>query len=160
MTTRNLFLALLLLTTSVAYAQSTQPPTAMVSWVLPITRIDGSPLSLSNIASVQLYDGSNMVSFCTPFCTSIQSGPLNAGVHNFYVIVTDTLGSSSPASSTSSITLYNLTVTVNDPLAGTASVSPGAGGITGTTIPGPRIKVTGKSRQDPSYATKVVAVLN
>lgn len=83
--------------------------TANLSWLLPTTRVDGSPLALSDIASVEVFDsvgasapvkiGSVTVdpknSFTTP--------TLDPGTHVFTVAIVDQNGTSSIFSNATSL---------------------------------------------------------
>lgn len=70
--------------------------TLTITWVLPTVRSDGSPLALSEIASVSIFDmgASNPsvpVSVIPSAVTSATIDPV-VGDHGFTVVVTDTAG--------------------------------------------------------------------
>jgi hypothetical protein len=160
-------LLFLLLLSGKVEAQTTQPPTATVLWTLPTTRINGQPFSPSDISSVQLFDGTELLGICEGPCNSMQSGDLGPGVHSFAVIVVDTSNRMSALSAASIITLYSITLSVNPADAGTISVTPGLSGIKGYTVTMARkpntsddtISAAIKGR-NPSPAKGVLAVLN
>lgn len=78
--------------------------TATLTWTLPTTRVDGSPLAVTDIASVHIFDGGveiDHVGAVTSFTTDV----LTVGQHDFTVTVTDTTGHTSAASNVSSVTV-------------------------------------------------------
>jgi hypothetical protein len=84
---------------------------AMVSWTPPITRIDGTPLSLSDITGFRIYYGQSPSSLTTiawvpdPHAISYTVIGLTAGTWYFAVSGVDTQGVESPKSSVASKTL-------------------------------------------------------
>lgn len=84
--------------------------TATLTWTDPTTRVDGSPLQPSEIASVALYD-SAAPNPAVPIGTvaggvqTFTTGVLTVGTHSFSAIVTDTTGHQSAASNAASVTV-------------------------------------------------------
>ena len=102
--------------------------TINLTWVLPTTRIDGSPLNPSDIASVTVLDQftgttTNLPGTATSFTTGDVTG--QTGDHTFGVTVTDT--------QTPPITSQVETVTVTVPAVALAAPSP-VTGLTGTLV--------------------------
>lgn len=81
--------------------------TATLTWTNPTTRIDGSALAASDIASVNIFDQITNPNFPAPTIQIGSVGPgvntfttsaLASGTHNFTVVVVDTQGNSSASS--------------------------------------------------------------
>lgn len=77
--------------------------TETLTWTLPTTRTDGSPLAATDIASTDIFDSfsatptvpiGNVAAPAATFTTAV----LGVGTHNFTVVVNDTTGHSSTAS--------------------------------------------------------------
>lgn len=99
--------------------------TIHLQWTLPTTRVDGSPLAATDIATVDVTDTfANTVTHLPGTATTFDTGDVTGqtGDHAFSVTVTDTSGNvSAPA-----------TVTVNVPV---AVAAPNAvTGLTGTLV--------------------------
>lgn len=77
--------------------------TVALSWTLPTTRVDGTPLAPTDIASVDVFD-SGSATPGTPIgnapgpAVTFVSGVLSVGAHGFTVVVNDTSGHSSAPS--------------------------------------------------------------
>jgi len=84
--------------------------TATLTWTLPTSRTDGSPLAPTDIASVQIWDavgGAATVQIGTAqgAATSFTTGTLQGGNHVFTVVVVDTNGDDSAPSAPASLTI-------------------------------------------------------
>ena len=83
--------------------------TATLTWILPTTRIDGSSLASTDIASVSVFDVStedpshHMLGTATGPATTFTTGTLTVGFHNFTVGVVDTAGHVSADSNVASV---------------------------------------------------------
>ena len=91
---------------------------ATLTWVLPTTRTDGSPLAASDIASVSIFDVStedpshHMIGSATGPATTFTTDTLTVGFHNFTVGVVDTAGHVSADSNVASVEVIS---TLADP---------------------------------------------
>jgi hypothetical protein len=84
--------------------------TATLNWTVPNTRIDGSPLAASDIASIDIFDSTSStpsvpIGTVKGAGTSFTTGVLTVGVHNFTAVVNDTTGHFSAPSNTASATV-------------------------------------------------------
>jgi hypothetical protein len=72
--------------------------TFTLTWVLPVTRTDGSALAPTDIAKVTVADSLGISSDLPAGAVSFTTGDLSAapGAHAFSVTVTDTAGNVSP----------------------------------------------------------------
>jgi hypothetical protein len=81
--------------------------TATLNWTVPTTRVDGTALAPSDVASIDVFDSAsptpNMaIGTVQGAGTSFATGVLSVGVHNFTVVVNDTTGHSSATSNVAS----------------------------------------------------------
>lgn len=78
--------------------------TAVINWVLPTQRVDNSALSPAEIAGVDVFDDASPtpavpIGTAGGAATSFTTGVLSVGTHNFTMVLRDTAGHSSVASS-------------------------------------------------------------
>jgi len=84
--------------------------TATLTWTLPTTRVDNTPLAPGDIAQVDIYDTSSPTPDVPIFSlagggTSYTTDVLAVGVHNFWVAVQDTTGHRSAPSNMATVTV-------------------------------------------------------
>jgi hypothetical protein len=84
--------------------------TATLTWTLPTTRIDGTTLSPSEIASVDIFDAASTtptvaIGNAPGAATSFTTGTLSVGDHSFTVVVNDTTGHVSGPSNAATLTV-------------------------------------------------------
>ena len=96
--------------------------TATLTWVNPTTRTDNSPLSPSDIASVNVFDisttdpsGPQIGTVLGGITTTFTTDTLTAGFHNFTVTVTDTNGLSSSASNVATVQVASTVANPSSP---------------------------------------------
>lgn len=96
--------------------------TETLTWILPTTRADGSPLAVADIAQINLYDSANappttpLKTITDPTILSFTTGALAPGAHSFTVEFVDSAGDISPPSNAVAVT-----VPLEPPSAGTLS---------------------------------------
>jgi hypothetical protein len=84
---------------------------ALLSWSVPTTREDGSPLSPSELAGYEIYvlaestGETNVITIADPLATSYKVGGLAAGTYYFSMVAKDTSGALSPLSTAVSKTV-------------------------------------------------------
>jgi hypothetical protein len=78
--------------------------TAVLTWILPTEREDGSPLPIAEIQTVTIFDGANEIGQ-TGAVTTFTTGTLGIGPHTFDVKITDVFGLTSVASNSASVTV-------------------------------------------------------
>lgn len=79
--------------------------TATLTWSLPTTRIDGTPLAHTDIASVAIFDGAEQIGTVSGAGTTFTTGALSVGDHSFAVQIADTSGHLSAMSNAAAITV-------------------------------------------------------
>jgi hypothetical protein len=81
--------------------------TATINFVNPTTRVDGSALDPSQIASVDVFDSMATIKITTITAPifSYTTGLLTPGVHNFTAVWNDYGGNSSAPSASASVTV-------------------------------------------------------
>jgi hypothetical protein len=83
--------------------------TATLTWTLPTTRVDGSPLPTSDIAQINVFDqamlipGNIMIGSVPGPATTFTTGVLTVDTHGFTVVVQDTTGHMSVASNVATV---------------------------------------------------------
>jgi hypothetical protein len=92
----------------IRYRRNSTVSTATLNWTVPTTRIDGSPLLATDIASIDIFDsasGKSPIGNVLGAATSFTTGTLSVGVHDFTAVVNDTSGHVSAASNTAAVTV-------------------------------------------------------
>jgi hypothetical protein len=84
--------------------------TATLNWNNPTTRVDGTPLAPSDIASIDIFDSasappSTPIGSVQGAGTSFVTSLLTVGQHSFTVVVNDTAGHKSAPSNTAMLTV-------------------------------------------------------
>jgi hypothetical protein len=79
--------------------------TATLTWTLPTTRVDGSPLAATDIASIDIFDSGAAIGNAPGAATTFTTGVLTVGAHGFTVVVNDTTGHQSAPSNVASVTV-------------------------------------------------------
>jgi hypothetical protein len=79
---------------------------ALLKWVDPTTRVDGSALASSDISSITIHDDTDgLVGSVLPGVQTFTTSTLSVGDHSFYAIAHDTSGHSSGRSNVASVTV-------------------------------------------------------
>jgi fibronectin type 3 domain-containing protein len=84
---------------------------AALEWVAPTARVNGDPISMSELRGYRVYAGtsqSNMTKVAEindPYETTLEVNGLDDGTYYFYVTALDTSGLESPPSATKSKTI-------------------------------------------------------
>lgn len=85
--------------------------TATLTWTNPTSRLDGTPLSPADIASIDLFDdlgdgnGPQQIASLSGPDTNFTTQVLSVGSHTFTNVVNDTTGHSSTASNGAQLTV-------------------------------------------------------
>jgi hypothetical protein len=79
--------------------------TATLNWSNPTTRTDGTALSATEIASIDVFDNGAQLANIVGAATTFQTKALAAGNHAFEVFVNDTTGNKSGPSNIATITV-------------------------------------------------------
>jgi hypothetical protein len=79
--------------------------TVILNWSNPVTRTDGSALAASEIASINVFDGTTQLANLIGAVTTFQTKELPAGDHSFTVVVNDNNGNSSGPSNVATVTV-------------------------------------------------------
>lgn len=79
--------------------------TATLTWTVPTTRTDGTPLSAAEIAMITIFDAGVQIGTVTGAGSTFTTGVLTVGDHVFTVTVTDTTGHVSALSNAVTVTV-------------------------------------------------------
>ena len=84
--------------------------TATLTWTIPTTRTDGTPLAPSDVASVSVYDDASptpavALAVLPGSPVTFTTDTLSPGVHDYTVVVTDVQGNASAASNIATVTV-------------------------------------------------------
>ena len=85
--------------------------TATLTWTIPITRTDGTPLAPSDVASVSVYEVCTAPTPAVAIAVlpgspvTFTTDTLSPGVHDYTVVVTDVQGNASAASNIATVTV-------------------------------------------------------
>lgn len=103
--------------------------TATLTWVLPTTRVDGTALDVSEIASVSVFDSGSItpsvaIGSVAGAGTGFTTDVLTVGDHGFTVEVVDTTGHVSAASNVALVTVPAVLAAPSPATALTAVLNP------------------------------------